>query len=164
MLALYFAWDAVFSLAVPAAAVSSATLGIAGLLLLAGPRATATTLVLAGVAVSALASALTALLMNLAPNPWALAEIAYWLMGSLNNASWREVHFAYPLIGLGMVLIAFTARGLDALALGEETAQSLGVALPRLRLLVVIGTALAVGGGVAVAGAIGFVGLVVPHF
>jgi iron complex transport system permease protein len=163
VVALYFGWTAVISLAVPVAAVAGAALGVTALLVLAGARASATTLILAGVAVGAIATAMTALLMNLAPNPWALAEIAYWLMGSLNDASWNEVRFATPLIVLGLALLALTPAGLEALSLGEETARSLGVSLGRLRLLVVIGTALAVGGGVAVAGAIGFVGLVVPH-
>jgi len=161
--ALYFGLASVSLLAVPLAAIGAAMAGVVLLLTLAGARASATTLILAGVAVGALSTALTALLMNMAPNPWALAEIAYWLMGSLNDASWTEVRFALPLIGLGLILLAFTAGAVDALSLGEETAASLGVDLGRTRILVVAGTALAVGGGVAVAGAIGFVGLVVPH-
>lgn len=163
VVALYAGWSALFAFAVPGAAVIAAMIGAILLLLLAGPRASATTLVLAGVAVAAAATALTALLMNLAPNPWALAEIAYWLMGSLNDASWREVRFAAPLILAGLVLLFLCRGGIEALSLGEETAASLGVDLRRLRSLMVAGTALAVGGGVAVAGAIGFVGLVVPH-
>jgi iron complex transport system permease protein len=163
VVALYFGLSAVFSFAVPIAAIIGAALGVVALLTLAGLRASATTLILAGVAIGAVATAMTALLMNLAPNPWALAEIAYWLMGSLNDASWNEVRFATPLILTGLGLLAFTVRGLDALSLGEEAARSLGVSMGRLRLLVISGTALAVGGGVAVAGAIGFVGLVVPH-
>lgn len=161
--ALYFGLSAWSLLAVPAAAILAACLGVTLLLVLAGPRASATTLILSGVAVSAAATALTALLMNLAPNPWALAEIAYWLMGSLNDASWNEVRFAFPLIGAGLLVLAAGRGALDALSLGEETALSLGIQLGRTRILVVAGTALAVGGGVAVAGAIGFVGLVIPH-
>lgn len=161
--AMYFGIAAAGVLMVPMAAVLSAGLGVAALLLLAGPRASATTLILAGVAIGSIATALTALLMNLAPNPWALAEIAYWLMGSLQDASWTELRFAAPLVLTGLALLALTPRALDALSLGEESARSLGVDVSRLRLLVVAGTALAVGGGVAVAGAIGFVGLVVPH-
>lgn len=161
--ALYFGIASVFALALPMAGVAGAGLGVALLFLIAGRRATATTLILAGVAVNAMAGALTALLMNLAPNPWALAEIAYWLMGSLNDASWTELTFAAPLILSGLLVLTLTGRGLEALSLGEDTARSLGVDLSRLRRLVVVGTALAVGGGVAVAGAIGFVGLVVPH-
>jgi iron complex transport system permease protein len=163
VIALYFGLSAGFAFAVPIAAVAGAAVGVALLLALAGARASATTLILAGVAVGAVATALTGLLMNMAPNPWALSEIAYWLMGSLKDASWNEVRFASPLILTGVALLFLTARGLDALSLGEETAHSLGVDLGMLRLLVIGGTALAVGGGVAVSGAIGFVGLVVPH-
>tara|TARA_R110002124_G_scaffold64635_4_gene176389 strand:- start:4774 stop:5778 length:1005 start_codon:yes stop_codon:yes gene_type:complete len=161
--AMYFGVTALGVLILPLAAVAAAGLGVAFLLLLAGPRASATTLILAGVAIGSIATALTALLMNLAPNPWALAEIAYWLMGSLQDASWTELRFAAPIVLAGLGLLALTPRPLDALSLGEESARSLGVDLGRLRLIVVGGTALAVGGGVAVAGAIGFVGLVVPH-
>lgn len=160
---LYFGLSASFALALPLAGVTGAALGVVSLFVIAGRGAMATTLILAGVAVNATAGAFTALLMNLAPNPWALAEIAYWLMGSLNDASWTEVGFAAPVILAGLLVLAPLARGLDALGLGEEAARSLGVDMGRLRLSVVFGTALAVGGGVAVAGAIGFVGLVVPH-
>mgnify|MGYP003672727874 FL=1 len=161
--AMYFGVAALGALALPLAAVGAAGLGVASLLLLAGPRASATTLILAGVAIGSIATAMTALLMNLAPNPWALAEIAYWLMGSLQDASWAELRFAAPIVAAGLALLALTPRALDALSLGEESARSLGIDLTRLRLIVIGGTALAVGGGVAVAGAIGFVGLVVPH-
>ncbi len=163
VLALYFGLSGLFALALPLAGVAGAAAGVVLLFLFAGSGASATTLILSGVAVNALAGALTALLMNLAPNPWALSEIAYWLMGSLQDASWNEVLFAAPLILAGLVILAGTASSLDALSLGEDAARSLGVDLRRLRLAVIAGTALAVGGGVAVAGAIGFVGLIVPH-
>jgi iron complex transport system permease protein len=163
VVALYFGLSERFAFAVPVSAVFGAAIGVGLLLTLAGARASATTLILAGVAVGAVATALTGLLMNMAPNPWALSEIAYWLMGSLNDASWNEVRFASPLIVAGVALLFLTARGLDALSLGEETARSLGVEIGVLRILVIGGTAMAVGGGVAVSGAIGFVGLVVPH-
>lgn len=163
VLALYFGVSGLFALALPLAGVTGAAVGVILLFLIAGSGASATTLILSGVAVNALAGALTALMMNLAPNPWALSEIAYWLMGSLKDASWNEVLFAAPMILAGLLVLLSTISSLDALSLGEDAARSLGVDLRRLRLAVVAGTALAVGGGVAVAGAIGFVGLVVPH-
>jgi iron complex transport system permease protein len=163
VICLYFGVSSLFALALPVAGVIGAAFGVLALFAIAGRGASATTLILAGVAVNATAGAVTALLMNLAPNPWALAEIAYWLMGSLGDASWTEVGFAAPVILTGLIVLVPLARGLDALGLGEETARSLGIGLGRLKLAVVLGTALAVGGGVAVAGAIGFVGLVVPH-
>ena len=120
-------------------------------------------MILAGVAVNAFAAALTALVMSFAPNPWALSEIVFWLMGSLKNASWADSLLAAPLIIMGTGLLAWSARALDALTLGEETAASLGINLTRTRMLIFSGTALAVGAGVAVAGAVGFVGLIAPH-
>ena len=123
----------------------------------------AVTFVLAGTVLASLAGALTAFLIAVAPNPWAVAEVIDWLMGALTDRSWPDLARAAPPMLLGMALLAGTGRALDALALGEDAARSLGTSLPRLRLLVVAGTGLVVGAGVAATGVIGFVGLVVPH-
>jgi iron complex transport system permease protein len=130
---------------------------------IAGPRGGALTLILAGIAVSALAAALTALVLNLSPNPFAASEIVFWMMGSLADRSMPHVWVAAPFIGLGALILATTGRGLDALTLGEDAAEALGVNLTRLRIAVVSGVAAMIGGATAVAGAVGFVGLVVPH-
>jgi iron complex transport system permease protein len=130
---------------------------------LAGAGSSSITLILAGIAVSSLAAALTSLVLNLSPNPFAASEIVYWLLGSLADRSLLHVALAAPFILAGCALLLTLGRALDALTLGEDAAASLGVTLTRTRLLAVTGTALAVGAGVAVAGAIGFVGLVVPH-
>jgi iron complex transport system permease protein len=121
------------------------------------------TLVLAGAAVSALAAAGISLALNLAPNPYAAYEIMTWLMGSLADRSWVHVLLVTPFIVLGAAMLSFTARALDALALGETQAQSLGINLQRLYVLAVFGTALAIGAATAVTGIIGFIGLVAPH-
>src|SRR5699024_8680000 len=118
---------------------------------------------LAGIAVSAFAGALTSLVLNLSPNPFAASEIVFWMMGSLADRSWNEVWTALPVMALGWALLAWAARDLNALTLGEDAAASMGVRLGRLRLVTVLGVAAAVGAATAVAGAIGFVGLVVPH-
>ena len=152
-----------FALALPLAALGMGALAVLLILALAGPRGGAITLILAGIAISALASALTALVLNLSPNPFAAADIVFWTMGSLADRSFLHVWLALPFMGLGWALLAALGRGLDALTLGEDAAQAMGVRLPRLRLMLVIGTACAVGAATAVAGAIGFVGLVVPH-
>lgn len=136
---------------------------LALLLLLAGPCASTASLVLAGVAISALASALTNLALSLAPSPFALYDVLFWLLGSLADRSLSHVAFGLPPMLLGGALALSARRGLDALALGEEVAASLGQDVAQLRVRIVIGTGLAVGAAVAVAGAIGFVGLVVPH-
>lgn len=120
-------------------------------------------LILAGSAVSGLMLAGTALALNVAPNPYAAYEMSQWLLGSLADRSWEHVWLALPFIVAGCALLASTGRSLDALALGELQAASLGVDLSRLRLRVIAGTALAVGAATSVTGAIGFVGLVAPH-
>lgn len=163
VLALQTGLAALFPLALPGAALVGAGLSVLIILLLAGPRGGALALILAGIALSALAGALTSLVLNLSPNPFAAMEIVYWMMGSLADRSMVQVWLAGPFMLAGMALLLTAGRGLDALTLGEDAAQSLGINLPRLRLTVIAGTAAAIGAAVAVAGAIGFVGLVVPH-
>jgi iron complex transport system permease protein len=120
-------------------------------------------LVLAGSAVSGVMLAGTALALNMASNPYAAYEISMWLMGSLADKSWDHVLLAGPFLLAGLAVLAVSGRGLDALSLGEAQARSLGVDLTRLRLQVLAGTALAVGAATAVAGAVGFIGLLAPH-
>jgi iron complex transport system permease protein len=120
-------------------------------------------LVLAGAAVSSLTAAGIALALNFAPNPYAAYEIMNWLLGSLADKSWTQVMLVLPFAVAGCAALALTGRSLDALSLGEAQAQSLGVDLKQLNLLVVFGTALAVGAVTSVTGAIGFIGLVAPH-
>ena len=163
VLALQSGVAAAFALALPLAALAGAGVSVLLILLLAGPRGGALSLILAGIAISALTGALTSLVLNLSPNPFAAMEIVYWMMGSLADRSMTHVWLAAPFMLAGMALLLLTGRALDALTLGEDAARSLGVNLERLRLLLIGGTALAVGTSVAVAGAIGFVGLVIPH-
>jgi iron complex transport system permease protein len=120
-------------------------------------------LILAGAAVSGLLLAGTALVLNLAPNPYAAYEISHWMMGSLADRSWEQVGLAAPFIIAGMLVLLSTGRGLDALSLGELQAASLGVDLGSLRWRVIAGTALAVGAATSVTGTIGFIGLLAPH-
>jgi iron complex transport system permease protein len=140
-----------------------AALSMALLLLLVGRAASVVTFVLAGVILSSLTGALTALVISLAPNPYAVSEIINWLMGALTDRSLQDVQLALPFMAVGAALLFCTGRALDALALGEDAARSLGVNLTRLQWLIVAGTGLCVGASVAVTGVIGFVGLVVPH-
>jgi iron complex transport system permease protein len=151
------------ALALPLAGLTGAAIATLALAVLAGRGTGSVTLILAGVAVSSLAAALTSLALNLAPNPFAASEMLYWLMGSLTDRSLTHVWLAVPLMALGCLLLARTARDLDALSLGEAAAQNLGVDPARLRWMVVAGTALSVGAATAVCGAISFVGLMVPH-
>lgn len=156
----------------PVLALAGAGLGMAALALIAGRTASDAAggagggialFTLAGLMLASLAGALTALAITLAPNPFALSEIVMWLNGALTDRSWREVWIAAPLTLAGVGVLALAARSLDALTLGEEAARSLGVEPRRLLVLLVAGVGLTVGAGVAVAGIVGFVGLVVPH-
>jgi iron complex transport system permease protein len=151
------------SFMLPVAAIVAAFTSVFLLLVVAGRNANLLLLILAGLAISSLAGAATALTMNLAPNPFAALEIAFWLLGSLEDRSFRHLILALPFIAVGAVLLMAKRHAFRALSLGEESAQSLGVDVARLRLLVIGGVALGVGAAVAVAGTIGFIGLVAPH-
>jgi iron complex transport system permease protein len=151
------------SYALPVAAILAAFASVFVLLAVAGRNAGLLILILAGLAISSLAGAATALVMNLSSNPFAVLEIAFWLLGSLEDRSFRHVVLALPFIAAGAIILLSQRNAFRALSLGEETAQSLGVDVGRLRLYVILGVALGVGGAVAVSGTIGFIGLVAPH-
>ena len=163
VIVFYFGLATATSLLLPLGAVMGSLLALAVLYALAGRRGDLLTIVLAGIAINALAAALTSLALNFAPSPYAALEILFWMLGSLADRSLAHVYLALPLMVPGWLLVIAAARGLDALTLGEETAQSLGFDPRRTQWLVIGGTALAVGGAVAVTGVVGFVGLVVPH-
>jgi len=163
VLALYYGFAAISPLTLPLFAIVGALVGLVPLLLLAARSEGPLALILAGVAIATAAGAGISLAINFAPNPFAAVEIMTWLMGSLADRSFLHVWLALPCIALGLGLILLQGRALDALTLGEEGATALGIDLRRTRLLLLIATATGVGGAVAVSGAIGFVGLVVPH-
>jgi iron complex transport system permease protein len=161
ILALYFGLANV--LALPAFAIAGALVAAGILYLLSRAGAGLSAFVLAGVAIASFATALTALALSLAQNPYAMSEMVRWMLGSLKDATLDEVAVTVPMVTLGIIVLLSAARGLDALILGEEAAASLGIDLHGVRLRVVIGVALAVGAATAAAGAVSFVGLVVPH-
>ena len=150
-------------LALPAGALAGALVAVLVILAISAGNTTTLTLILAGVALSSLSGALTSLALNLSPNPFASYEIIFWLLGSIKDRSMLHVWLSLPLMAAGWALILSSSRALDALTFGEAAAASLGTNLPRARLSIVCGVALAVGAGTAVTGAIGFIGLVVPH-
>ena len=162
VLALYTGISMALPMALPLMGIAGAILCALVLQGLAG-RGAVLTLVLAGVAISSLCAALMSLALNLSPNPYAAAEIMFWLMGSVTDRSMDHVVLAAPLMIAGWLMLAIVARSLDALSLGEEGAASLGVDIPRARALVIGGTAISVGAATAISGGIGFIGLVVPH-
>lgn len=118
---------------------------------------------LAGLMVASLAGALTAFAITMAPSAFAMSQIVMWLNGAITDRSWAEVWIAAPLTLVGLAVLFVAGRSLDALTLGEAAARSLGMEPRRLLIALVIGVGLTVGSGVAVAGIIGFVGLIVPH-
>ena len=151
-------------LALSGGAVVGAVAALGLLLALAGSRAETSTLLLAGLAISALAGALTTLALALAPSPFAFYDAYDWLMGSLVDRSLSQALFALVPALLCILLLLRQVAPLDSLSLGEESAQAMGYDLRRTRLWVVALSALGVGGCVAICGAIGFVGLVAPIF
>ena len=163
VLTLYFGATALSLWVLPGSAMACALLATLVLYGLTRAGASNLTLILAGVALSSLAAALTSLALNLAPNPSDVQDIVLWLLGSISDRSFADVRLALPFVVIGLALLLLAGRALDVLALGEAEAASLGVDLPRLRALIIVGTALAVGATVSVTGTIGFVGLVVPH-
>jgi iron complex transport system permease protein len=163
VIVFYWGVSARFAPALPLGGLVGAALGCALLLGFAGRSASGPSLILGGVALSALASAGLALALTVAPNPFALAEITFWLMGGLEDRTLTHLALAAPPILAGCMVLLPLGRRLDALGLGEATAASLGVPVGVTLSLVALGVSLAVGAGAAVAGGIGFVGLVVPH-
>ncbi len=147
-----------------ACAMLGAGLSVLLLVALGGKSGGPLGFILAGMVLSTLAGSLTALLISLAPNPYATSEIIAWLMGALTDRSWQDVALGVPCMATGAALLLLTSRSLDALTLGEDGARSLGVDPTRLQWLIVAGIGLAVGASVAVTGVVGFVGLIVPHF
>lgn len=161
--ALYYGLTALSPLALPLSAIAGA-LGGTFLIALAALRTkSVVTLILVGVGLSAIAGAFMSLLMNFAPNPFTLSDMINWMLGSVSNRSFKDLGFAAPFLIAGLAILILTRRGLSALTLGEEAASGVGLNLRAQRLWVVIGTGLATGAAVSLAGAIGFVGIVAPH-
>jgi iron complex transport system permease protein len=163
VIAIYFGFAAISAFAAPVLAIVFALLATAVLALVGADRISPVQLILTGVGLSSFAGALTALAINLAPNPFALSDLITWMLGSVANRSAMDLAFAAPFWIAGAVFIALAAPGLRALTLGEMTAETLGAGVARTRLLIVTGAALLTGASVAVAGVIGFVGIVAPH-
>ena len=162
VVALWFGYTASAWL-LPLFALAGAGGAMALLAAIAGRTGGIALFTLAGLMVASLAGALTALAISMAPNAFAMSEIVLWLNGALTDRSWREVYIAAPLVLVGIAVLWRSGPALDALTLGEPVARSLGVDTSRLLWLLIVGIALTVGASVAVAGIIGFVGLIVPH-
>lgn len=163
VLVLYFGLVGWHSALLPLSAVVGSALALLVVILIAGREASVTTLILAGVACASIFGGAIALALSMAPNPFAMQEISFWLMGSVAHRDLTQVAIVLPFMVLGALLLGRGGRFLNALTLGERTATSLGFAVPRERTFLLLGVALMVGASVAVAGVVGFVGLMVPH-
>ena len=163
VVALYTGIANAFYLALPLAGFLGTAIACAFVFVLAGHNTPRTTLILGGVAVSALCGSLISLILNWSTNPMAMSEIVFWMMGSLADRSTQDLLLAVPFMLAGSIVLITCGKSLQALALGEETAHSMGVNLSRLRIKILLGCALAVGAAVSVSGSIGFIGLVAPH-
>ncbi|MGB7374809.1 FecCD family ABC transporter permease [Pontixanthobacter sp.] len=147
----------------PAFALTGAAGAMALLALIAGHTGGIALFTLAGMMIASVAGALMSLAISFAPNAFSMSEIVTWLMGALTDRSWREVYLAAPLTLAGIMCFWLARRDLDALILGDAAARSMGMRPGVLQVWLIAGVGLTVGSGVAVAGIIGFVGLIVPH-
>ncbi len=161
--ALYYGVVALWSYALPVAAIAGALAATAIVAFAATRTTSVVTLILIGVGLSSFAAAAMSLLVNFAPHPFSLADMINWSLGSVANRSFSDLALVTPFLILGVALLWSTRRGLTALTLGEEAAQGVGLDLRRQRIWVVLGAGLTTGAVVAVAGTIGFIGIVAPH-
>jgi iron complex transport system permease protein len=127
-----------------------------------GGQTSVATMLLAGIAIAALAGAVTGVMIYMADDKQ-LRDITFWSLGSLSGMTWAKLFAAGPIIALSLVVVPFLSRGLNAITLGEAAAFHMGVKVQRLKYVAVVAVAAAVGSSVAVSGGIGFVGIVVPH-
>src|SRR5256885_8772510 len=148
------------SYALPVAAIVAAFGSVFVLLTIAGRNAGLLILILAGLAISSLAGAATALVMNLSSNPFVVLEIAFWLLGSLEDRSFQHVALALPFIVAGAVILFSPRKAFRVLSLGEENPPNLRVGVGRLRVFVITGGAPCVGGAGAGTRALRFFWLV----
>ncbi len=160
---IFYGFVGVSPFAIPVAAISGALVATVVLTVAAFRIGSVVTLILVGVGLSSFAGAMVSLLMNLAPNPFSLSDMLDWMLGSVANRSLDDIAVTAPFMVVGAVMLLRVRRELAALTLGEEAASGLGVDLRRTRNMVVVGAGIATGAAVALAGAIGFVGIVAPH-
>ncbi len=164
IIAIYFGFSNLSFWIVPLLAIIFAGIGIFILLFLAAKAQSQTGLILSGVVLSSFAGALMTLALNFAPNPYAIAEIIDWQIGSFANISYREILAIIPFLAIGIFLIYRSRDFIDAMILGELSAKSLGFNIESNRNLIIIGIGIMAGAITSVCGIIGFVGLIVPHF
>lgn len=166
VLAFVAGWSSTTVIALPACAITGALLALL-LVYMMATRAGITpvsTLLLAGIAVSSLLTAVSSLLISLNIVNWQIAqEIVFWMMGGLEARTWTHVWLCAPLVLLGTIAALLQARELDLMQQGEDVAAAFGVDIESTKRTLIFLAALLTGASVAVAGAVAFVGLVAPH-
>ena len=120
------------------------------------------TLVLAGVAISSLFSAIVSFLTYIAPDD-KMGNIVFWSLGNLGNASFEDLAVIIPIVTIGILLMLTQCRNLNAMMIGDAHAMDLGVDVRRVRIWLLVASSMVVAASVAFVGTIGFVGLVIPH-
>ncbi len=160
---LYTGIAAANSVLLAIAAIAAAGLAMGLIVFIIRSRQNILTLLLAGIGIGSLAGAAMSFVISISPNPYAVMEIVFWLMGSFEDRSMIHVAIALPFLLLSVAMIFSCRRAYTAMALGDDVARSMGVDVSRVTLLTAGGIAVGVGSSVAVSGAIGFVGLIAPH-
>ncbi|MFN3890066.1 MAG: FecCD family ABC transporter permease [Beijerinckiaceae bacterium] len=160
---LYFGFAEANSPLLLVAAVGGAALCLILVFLLVRRRFSVIAVLLAGLALGSLCSAGVSVALSLSPNPFAMAEIVFWLMGSFADRSLIHVGLSAPIVLTGCLILFICGNAFRALSLGEDTAVSLGFNPRRTTAAAAAGLSLAIGGATAVSGSIGFVGLMAPH-
>jgi iron complex transport system permease protein len=151
------------ALATPLAGLIGAAITLFVLMGLSGSMARPAIIIMAGLAISTLSSSLLAVVLNYAPNPYAMQELVFWMLGSVSNRGLDNIAVLVPAFLIGSFMLMSQRKLLLGLSLGEQVADSMGLEVAKRSRLIILGTALLVGSSVAVAGNIGFVGLIVPH-
>lgn len=126
-----------------------------------GNRVPGTTLLLSGIAFSFMLSSLVSIIMIFNRNQ--VERIIFWVMGSVSSASWNQIALLFPVVSIGVAVIIVFSRDLNIMSTGEETANSLGVEVERVKKCLVLVCSILVAACVSVSGVIGFVGLIIPH-
>jgi iron complex transport system permease protein len=160
---LYFGLGAGVPAAIALGAITGALAATALLALFAHNLRGIATLILVGIGLSSLAGALMALILNFAPNPFSLSDLVNWSLGSVANRSLADIAIAAPPIALGAAILLTQRSALSLLSIGDLAALAHGLNYRRTQLMIIGGTGVAVGAAVALAGAVGFVGIVAPH-
>ena len=156
-------WAFMGPLATPVAGLAGSALVLFALLSLSGSVARPGIIIIAGLAISTLTGSLLAVVLNFAPNPYAMQELVFWLLGSVSHRGLDHLIVLLPAFIIGFAIIMSQRRLLLGLSLGEKVAESMGLQVIRGSRFIILGVALLVGSAVAVAGNIGFIGLLIPH-